>query len=106
MVIARRGLGIKEKKTFTVIPKVKKKDILNLEGRGISIALTQKAYSYLENCFLKIKLASLTETPLNLGSSTGGRVGEIPTSESCITTGRTGNNNLISDEERHPSILG
>ena len=47
LVIARRGMGIKEKQTFSVKEKTDKKeksdkDKLNLEGKGLSIDLTEK----------------------------------------------------------------
>jgi len=102
MVIARRGIGIKEKQTFTVTVDEKKKVMLNHEGRGITIALTQKAYSWLQT-FLKSKTATLTESLL--APSYGGigkSAGEIPASESCRTTSQTGERLTFRDDERHP----
>ena len=91
MVIARRGMGILERQTFTVTLDEKKKVKLNPEGRDITIALTQKAYSWLQDCFLKPKEATLTESllaPTDVGI--GKSVGETPASESCRTTSQTG----------------
>jgi len=69
-----------------------KKGGLNLEGRGFETVLIQKAYSWLEDCFLKPKQADLTGPVLATSSRLviGTSVGEIPTGEPCPTTGRTG----------------
>ena len=86
---------------------------LNLEGRGFGIALTQKAYSWFEDCFLKPKQADLTGPELAPGSRPGidSSVGEIPTGEPCPTTGRTGGVreevfSFFMGDERLPSRLG
>jgi IS605 OrfB family transposase len=92
LVIARRGLGIKERQTFTVMHDPLKKTMWNLEGRGKVIALKGKAYSWLleTDIFLKSKSATLTASSLAAGlrPATGLSAGEIPASESCATTGR------------------
>jgi len=127
LVIGRRGMSIKEKQTFTVTFKEKKKATFNLEGRGVTHALTPKAYSYLQLFMkeeLRIKPVSLTGTPLVLSKSTkssetnpedecmsiDGSIGEIPISESCTRTGRAGvktqNLSFNWGEERHPSKIG
>lgn len=91
MVIGRRGMEMKEREDFTVSPSPKKKGYLNLEGRGCSIALTGKAFSWLVDGFLRPKPSTLTGSVLAAGSrpSTGTSVGETPTGESCPITGRT-----------------
>ena len=92
LVIARRGLGIKERQDFTVALDSSKKDVWNLEGRKMSIALKKKAHSWLleTDLFLKSKPATLTASSLAAGiySATGLRMGETPISEPCATTGR------------------
>ena len=67
LVIARRGLGIIEQIRVRLGPL--KKDILNLAGRGVSIALTKKAYSYLRHLYrvIEIKTPPLTGACLTPG---------------------------------------
>ena len=67
LVIARRGLGIMEQIRVRLEPL--KKDMLNLAGRGVSIALTKKAYSYLRHLYrvIEIKTPPLTEACLTPG---------------------------------------
>ena len=92
-VIARRGLGIKERQTYTVAMDGTKKLPWNLEGRCGSIALSEKSYSWLNSgSFVKSKPANLTGSGLAAGSIsvTGLSVGETPTGESRSTTGRAG----------------
>ena len=109
LVIARRGLGLLERESFTVAPDPKKKSHLNLEGRGCNIASTVKAYSWMQKSFLHPKKSTLTASPLALGSklSIDGSIGEIPMGESVSSTGRNG---IVTfkqwDDERHPSVLG
>lgn len=108
LVIARRGLNLKERQDFKVIPDLKKKDKLNLEGRGLSIASTVKAYSWLRESFLKPKQSVLTGLSLELGlqPSIEDNMGEIPMGESVSIIGRNGlilNNQ--QDLERSPSVL-
>jgi IS605 OrfB family transposase len=57
LVIGRRGMGLME--TLRVKLEPLKKDMLNLAGRGVSIALTKKAYSYLKYLYKVIEI----ETP-------------------------------------------
>jgi IS605 OrfB family transposase len=108
LVIARRGMGILERQDFTVTPTNRGKGHLNLEGRGCSTRLSLKAWSWLQDCFLKPKPARLTascpapSSILGIGHS----VGETPTGESNPTTGRIGVLNKDQAEERPPSDLG
>jgi len=108
LVIARRGLNLKEREDFKVTPNLKKKDKLNLEGRRISIASTVKAYSWLRKSFLKPKQSVLTGLSLAVGlkPTIEDDMGEIPMGENSTTTGRGAlilNNQ--QDSERSPSIL-
>lgn len=86
LVIARRGLNLKEREDFKVTPDPKKKDKLNLEGRGLSIASTEKAYSWLKE-FLKPKPSVLTGLSLAVGlkPTIEDNMGEIPMGESVNT---------------------
>lgn len=104
MVIGRRGMEMKEREDFAVSPSPKKKGYLNLEGRGCSIALTDKAFSWIGDGFLKPKPSTLTGSVLAAGSRPVicTSVGETPTGESCPTTGRTRLINYQSGDERHP----
>ena len=92
LVIARRGMGIKERRDFEVKQSKSKKADLNLEGRGFATALTNKAWSWLEDCFLKPHTAPFTGARLVtdsrsvIGLSTGG----IPVGESIAITSRYG----------------
>jgi IS605 OrfB family transposase len=108
LVIGRRGLGIKEKQTFIVKDKTDKKeksdkDKLNLEGRDLSIDMTRKAWSWLQEGFLKTKSATLTGSclvPPKEAYSTS--IGETPMGEPTTTTGRCGINKINQDAEGHP----
>jgi len=99
LVIARRGLGIKERQTYTVTTGSSKKLPWNLEGRSGSIALSEKAYSWLNRGnFVRSKQANLTGSGLVaeievIDSATRLSVGETPTGESCPITGRAGHAN-------------
>lgn len=108
LVIGRRGMGLLERQDFTVTQDESGSEKLNLEGRGFKHTLTPKAYSWLQDCFLKPKRADLTGPILAVGSrpTTGISTGESPVGESCPITGRAGNVNNIQGEERLPSGLG
>jgi IS605 OrfB family transposase len=108
LVIARRGMGIRERQDFTVTPTVKGKSGLNLEGRGHGIVLSPKAWSWLGECFLKSKPARLTASCPAPSSilGIGHGVGETPTGESLTTTGRQGVVQHNSAEEGPPLELG
>jgi len=110
MVIARRAMGIQERQTFVVKkadkPNKDGKIPWNLEGRHGSCMLSEKAWSWLENCFLKPKSSSLTGTRLDVGSRpTIERSVVRTTGESIPTTGRDGCVNA-SGEERLPCKSG
>jgi IS605 OrfB family transposase len=94
LVIARRGMGLLERQDFTVRAKDPENEVLNLEGRGAKIALSQKSYSWLfSGMFLKQpKQATLTGSELAAEEhpATCSSVGETPTSEPTATTGRCG----------------
>jgi IS605 OrfB family transposase len=108
LVIGRRGTGLMERQDFTVTQEDDENAKLNLAGRGFKTALTPKAYSWLEGCFLKPKPARLTASVLAAGSkpATDTSTGEIPVGESSSTTGRGRVLNKNSGEERLPSGLG
>lgn len=108
MVIGRRGMGLLERQDFTVTQEEDENSKLNLVGRGFKTALTLKAYSWFEDCFLKPKPARLTASVLAAGSkpATDTSTGEIPVGESSSTTGRRRVLNKNSGEERLPSGLG
>jgi len=110
MVIARRAMGIKERQTFVVKkadkPNKDGKIPWNLEGRRGSCMLSEKAWSWLRDCFLKPKPSSLTGTRLDVGSRpTIERSVVQSTGESILTTGRDGCRNT-SGEERPPCNSG
>lgn len=90
LVIGRRAIGFLERETFTVAPDGSARTRLNLEGRGRSHHLTPKAYSWLQDRFLKPKPSGLTAPLLEPGSrpGIGSSAGEIPAGESLPTTGR------------------
>jgi IS605 OrfB family transposase len=110
MVIARRGMGIQERRTF-VVRKADKpgkdgKIPWNLEGRNGSCVLSEKAWSWLRDCFLKPKPSSLTGTRLAVGSRpTTGRRATRLAGEPIPTTGRDGRGST-SVEERPPFKVG
>lgn len=81
---------------------------LNLEGRGLSIASTMKAYSWLKESFLRPKPSALTGLSLELGlkPSIEDDMGEIPMGEPSLTTGQARLINNQQDSERSPSVLG
>jgi len=108
LVIGRRGMGLLERQDFTVTQEEYENAKLNLVGRGFKTALTPKAYSWFEDCFLKPKPARLTASVLAAGSkpATDTSTGEIPVGESSSTTGRGRVLNKNSGEERLPSGLG
>lgn len=65
LVIGRRGMGFSERQTFSVMPNPKKSGTFNLEGRDVSLVLSGKAWSWLENCFLRPNPPPLTEAEFN-----------------------------------------
>lgn len=105
LVIARRGLGLKERNTLTIKPS-KKKNWLTLEGRGQFCDVSQKAYSWLQDKFLKPDTARLTALGLdsdNLSRAYVSYVGETPTSESSSITGQWG---VSLECQRHSTNQG
>jgi IS605 OrfB family transposase len=110
MVVARRAMGIQERQTFLAKkadrPSKDGKIPWNLEGRHGSCMLSEKAWSWLRDCFLKPKPSSLTGTRLDVGSmpTTGRSVGQAM-GESIPTTGRDGCGNAPVDE-RPPFRVG
>lgn len=67
LVTGRRGMGLLERQDFTVTQEEDENAKLNLVGRGFKIALTPKAYSFLQACGLKEKQAGLTAPVLAAG---------------------------------------
>ena len=65
LCVARRGLGIKERQDF-VMQEDSEKKVVNLEGRGTRIALSLKAWQWLET-MVKPKQAGLTALALAAG---------------------------------------
>jgi IS605 OrfB family transposase len=108
LVIARRGMGLREHQTFTVTPERSHRENLNLEGRRFSCTVTAKAYSYLQDGFLRMKPAGLTASVLapGLEPGIGTSAGATPAGESGSTTGRPGYCNNVSGDERLPSECG
>lgn len=109
LVIARRGMGIREKQTFSVtqVQKADKKTkankvMWNLEGRRMTIDLSQKSWSWLSSCFLKPKPVTHTESHLDQGNGIGCSMGEIPMGESTTKTDRCGSINYTFGAERTP----
>ena len=90
LVIGRRGQNFQERQIFTVTPSTTKKNALNLAGRGASIALSPKAWSWLQDCFLKPNLAVLTGPPLVPHEGIRGSTDETSVGESVPITGRYG----------------
>ena len=108
LVIARRGLGLLERESFTVEPSKTKKNTLKLEARDVSIALTCKAFSWMRESFLCSKPSAFTGLSLELGlkPSIEDNMGEIPMGESTDTTGLCGLINNKQEYERTPLSLG
>jgi len=96
LVIGRRGMGVKEKQTFIVKDNTDKKektdkDKLNLEGRGLSIDLSRKAWSWMQDCFLYSKPVILTGSCLvPMEKAHDISIGDIPIDEPTTRTGRCG----------------
>lgn len=92
LVIGRRSQGFNELHTFTVAPEGTGRKRLTLEARGRHHSLTLKAYSWLQDRFLKLKPSGLTAPLLAPGliPGIGGSAGETPAGESEPTTGRFG----------------
>jgi IS605 OrfB family transposase len=112
MVIARRGMGIVERRTF-VVRKADKpardgKIPWNLEGRHGSCTLSGKAWSWLEDKFLRSKKASLTGTRLEVVPRTTTRrsVGWQATGEPIPTTGRDGHGDVLGEERLPEMVFG
>jgi IS605 OrfB family transposase len=106
LVIARRGMGLLERQDFTVKSSLTKRNTLKLEARGVSIALSNKAFSWLEDKFLKPKVSVLTglELAVEKYSTICSNVGGNPTGESFLITGQE--RNQRQGDERLPSELG
>jgi len=92
LVIARRGLGIQERQTFTVTGSGKGGGRQNLEGRCRTHTLTRKAWSWFQDCFLKPKNSLPHRDATGSDNSVGisGSLGENPKGESSTTTDRRG----------------
>lgn len=108
LVIGRRALGFLERQTFAVTPEKSGSKRLKLEAGSRYLYLTKKAYSFLENRFLREKPSALTGLPLAAGSkpATGGNAGEIPAGESGSTTGRSrGSESFFRDDESRLSEM-
>ncbi len=102
-VIARRGMGIKERNTLK-ISKVGGK--WNLEGRYLSSRLTTRAMTYLKE-FLHIDETVLTGLCLAVDNSTRSHeAGGIPASQSALRTGRSSDNRNFASkkEQEEPEI--
>jgi hypothetical protein len=78
----------------------------NLEGRHGSCKLSEKAWSWLRDCFLKPKPSSLTGTRLEVGLKPTIRLRATQLAgESISTTGQDGCGNTMVDE-RLPFKVG
>ncbi|HNU60659.1 MAG TPA: IS200/IS605 family accessory protein TnpB-related protein [Methanofastidiosum sp.] len=64
LVIARRGMGFRERQTFNISEDTKKSGYWNLEGRRYSKSIGTKALDYLKECFLKPPLTAVDLVPL------------------------------------------
>ena len=64
LVIARRGMGFRERQTFNITKDPKKSGYWNLEGRKYSKSIGTKALDYLKDCFLKPPLTADDLVPL------------------------------------------
>jgi len=96
LVIARRGMGILEKQTFTDTLRGRGGSRVNLEGRSRKHTLKPKAWSWLENQFLRPKnnrAYSPDAGSCNI-AGTGVNSGETPEGESSTITGRRGRSAL------------
>lgn len=63
-VIARRGMGFRERQTFEILTDPKKIGHWNLEGRRCTVNIGNKALEYLKECFLKPPLTADDLVPL------------------------------------------
>lgn len=91
LVIARRGMGIKERQTFTDTRQGRGGSRVKLEARSREHTLKPKSWSWLKNEFLRPK-NSRAHSPASGSSNVagiGGSSGEIPGGESGPTTGRS-----------------
>lgn len=64
LVIARRGMGFRERQTFNITEDPKKSGYWNLEGRKCSENIGTKALDYLKDCFLKPPLTAVDPVSL------------------------------------------
>lgn len=64
LVIARRGMGFRERQTFNIIKDSEKSGYWNLEGRRYSKNIGTKALDYLKECFLTPPLTAVDLVPL------------------------------------------
>ncbi len=95
-MIARRGLGIKEKVTVTVDDSSRRR--LNLEGRYLNLSLSRKQWSWLSTMVRQSKIAGLTAPELtpwhkenhegDIDKDVAPSLGEIPRGEWVPITGR------------------
>lgn len=100
LVIARRGMFIKERQDFKVeetqpensrgtrrVGSKRKQASVNLAGRGSTVVLTQKSWSYFQSCFLRVNPAHLTGAQLSSGahSAISCSSGAIPLGETLTT---------------------
>ena len=106
LCIGRRGMGLLERMDFNVSETDKlgadNQLMLNLEGRGMDHRLSRKAWTWLENCFLKPKPAILTGSHLAAGSRPAtGCSGVQSPGEANPTTGQVGQGrgSLQADEK-------
>lgn len=88
-------MGIKERQTFKVNPNQGKKVSWKLEARNETIALTDKAWSFLQDGFLKENIATLTGSELVPEMAYVPSTGEIPVGESVGTTDHYGNYEIL-----------
>jgi len=64
LVIARRGMGLRERQTFKITKDPKKLGYWNLEGRKYSKNIGYKALDYLKDCYLKPPLTAVDPVPM------------------------------------------
>jgi IS605 OrfB family transposase len=91
LVIARRGMEIKERQTFTDTLQGRGGSRVKLEARSRNHALKPKAWSWMKDSFLRPK-NSRAHSPVSGSSNpagTGDNSGEIPGGESGSTTGQS-----------------
>ena len=112
MVIGRRGMGLmKERRDFDVTETDKlgkdNKRILNLAGRGTRRELSNKAWSWLKDKFLKPKPVAPTEHCLAAERFSVHRAAPVHNGdESNPITGRIGQEMILQGNEKAPLELG